>query len=130
MPLTVNALADLVSGLKDVISEPSRTLVCRRVVTLIAKALKDTDPVNFEHWITKGRFQFARNCELTADERWVPENLHIEKTTLATFCDKWISVEAFRLRNNPDADWRPITPEQNALRVTMIKELREIAKNT
>jgi hypothetical protein len=128
MPLTVNALADLVSGLKDIISEPSRTLVCRRVVTLIAKALKDTDPINFEHWITKGRFQFARNCELTADERWVPEDLHIEKTALATFCDKWLSVEAFRLRNNPDANLRPITPEQNALRVTMIEELREIAR--
>lgn len=128
MPLTVNTLADFVSGLKGIVPEPSRTLICRRVTCLIANALKDVDPENYKHWIEKGRFQFARHCELTAIDRWVPDDLHIEATDLALFCDKWMHVEAFRLRNDPDADWRPISPEQNALRVTMIEELREIAR--
>jgi hypothetical protein len=57
----------------------------------------------------------------------VPDDLYIEPTKLAEFCDKWMSVNLFKLRNDPSAEWRTITPEQNSLRVTMVEELKELA---
>ncbi|MHC4117575.1 MAG: hypothetical protein ACYSWO_08720 [Planctomycetota bacterium] len=42
------------------------------------------------------------------------------------WADKWLRVEQFRPRGDKGAAFRPITPEQNALRVTMITDLRNL----
>ncbi len=128
MPLNVKMLAEFVADLQGIVPEPSRTLICRRLSALIATTLKKDDPDKYRRWLEHDRLVFARECELTCEDRWVPDDLHVEATELARFCDKWMSVEAFRLKNDPNADWQPISPEQNALRVTMINELKALAK--
>lgn len=117
-------LIDFVIGLKGIVPEPSRHVIARRLARLIGSIL--TNEPDRQHWYSQGLVQFVRSCELTGDDRWVPDDLHVEATELAKFCDKWMSISAYKEKNSSE-DWRPISPEQNALRVTMIDELRTLA---
>jgi hypothetical protein len=128
--LNIKTLAHFVADLKGVAPEPSRTVICRKLTALISESIKNSDQKLYSYWLEKGRLIFSRECNLTCEDRWVPDDLHVEATQLALFCNKWMSVEAFRLRSDPDEGWRPITPEQNALRVTMIEELKSLAEKT
>jgi hypothetical protein len=128
--LSINTLVEFIKGLEGVISEPARSEVAHRLAALISDMLKDADNRNYKQWIAEDRLRFLRHCEVVNLERWVPDDLHIAPTDLAEFCNRWLSCNLFKLRNDPAAEWRPITPEQNSLRVTMVEELKEIAKNT
>ena len=127
MPISTQDLANFVVALKGIVPEPSRTLICRRLLAIITKALGE------EPALADGIKAFAKafraKCQLSDVDRWVPDDLHVEATKLSLFCDKWMSVEAFKPKDDPSAEWQPITPEQNALRVTMIKELKDLAKD-
>jgi len=129
MTLSTKRLAEFVANLKGIVPEPARTLMCHRLVGIIANTLYKANPEAYRNWLGGGRIIFVQECYLTTNlDRWVSDDLHVEATKLALFCDKWMSVEAFRLKNEPDAEWQPITPDQNALRFTMIEELKELAK--
>jgi hypothetical protein len=116
-------LAEFVAELKGDISEPGRTLIARRLANLVGTSLQGTP--EYQVWLKEGCKTFFAYCELTCPERWVPDNLKISETQLAAFCNKWMSVSQFRLK---DEEWRTITPELNGLRVTMIEELKSLAK--
>lgn len=121
--LTQQHLIDFVIGLKGIVPEPARHVIARRLARLIGTIL--TNEPDRKHWYTLGMVQFVRRCELEGDDRWVPDDLHIEATELAKFCDKWMSVSAYRLTD--EDEWKPISPEQNGLRVTMVNELKALA---
>lgn len=123
---SIKTLVEFIKDLEGVISEPIRSEIAHRMAALIADTLKNSDKKNYHQWIAEDKFRFLRHCELVNLECWVPDQLHIAPTELAEFCNKWSSCNLFKLRNNPSAEWRPITPEQNSLRVTMIKELQTL----
>jgi hypothetical protein len=116
-------LAEFVSELKGDISEPSRTLIARRLANLLGTLLQGTP--EYQMWLTTGCKAFFAHCELTCPERWVSDNLEVSETSLSAFCNKWMSVSQFRLKGE---EWQTITPELNGLRVTMIEELKSLAK--
>jgi hypothetical protein len=121
---TLANLAELVSDLKGDISEPGRTLLAKRLANLIGSSVQDS-PENYTHWIKSGNRAFFAACNLTCPERWVPDNLRVSETALSAFCNKWMSVSEFRLKDIQE--WQNITPELNGLRVTMIEELRKLS---
>ncbi len=124
--LSVKNLIDFVLRLRGIISEPARSEVAHILANeVIEAAVRDT--VFHGQWVTQDRLRFMRECELINPEKWVPDSLHVEQTKLAEFCNKWMSVDLFKLRNDPSAEWRPINPEMNSLRVTMIEELKSLA---
>jgi hypothetical protein len=77
-------------------------------------------------WLSRDKGRFMRECEIRGGLQAVPDNLEVEATDLSRFCDFWLTVSAFR--TEPDKPWRPITPEMNSVRVTMVKQLRAIAE--
>jgi hypothetical protein len=119
--LSLTTLIDFIKNLRGVLAEPERSEIAHRLANLVSDAIRDTD--NYKTWIERDRYQFLRACEIVNLERWVPDTLHVEPTKLAEFCNRWLVCNRFRLHNTPSAEWRPITPEQNALRVTMVEEL-------
>jgi len=122
--LTLASMSEFIVDLKNDISEPSRTLIARRLANLLGASLKAT-PELYRHWIKSGCKVFFAHCELTCPERWVPDNLKVSESVLAAFCNKWMSVAQFRLQGTET--WQTITPELNGLRVTMIEELKELS---
>jgi hypothetical protein len=116
-------LAEFVAELKGDISEPSRTLIARRLANLLGTSLQGTP--EYQMWLKEGCKAFFAHCELTCPERWVSDNLEVSETSLSAFCNKWMSVSQFRLKNE---EWQTMTPELNGLRVTMIEELKSLAK--
>jgi hypothetical protein len=127
--LSVNTLIEFIKELRGTISEPARSEVAHRLGNLISDILKVDKPDTYNTWIIKDRLKFFRACELINPEKWVPDELHVETTKLAEFCNRWLACNLFKLRNDPTAEWRPITPEQNSLRVTMIEELQALDKD-
>jgi hypothetical protein len=122
--LNLNLLVDFIKGLRDLVAEPARSEIAHRLVDLISDVLKNSDQEKYRKWIAEDKLRFLRHCELVNLERWVPDGLAVQPTDLAAFCNRWLSCNLFKLRNDPSAEWRPITPEQNSLRVTMIEELQ------
>jgi tRNA A37 N6-isopentenylltransferase MiaA len=125
--LNILVLVDFIKGLKTLISEASRSEIAHRMTDLISNLLKDSNPEAYHKWIAEDKLKFLRHCELVNLARYVPDDLYVEPTKLAEFCDRWMSVNLFKLKDDHTSEWRPITPEQNSLRVTMIDELRELA---
>jgi hypothetical protein len=119
-------MAEFIIDLKNDISEPSRTLIARRLASLLGTSLKP-QPESYRNWIKSGCKVFFARCELTCPERWVSDNLKVSESALAAFCNKWMSVAQFRLQGTET--WQTITPELNGLRVTMIEELKELSDN-
>jgi hypothetical protein len=123
--ITLAHVAEFVNELKGDVSEPTRTLIAKRLANLLSTALQ-SDPENYKLWINQGCKTFYARCELTYPERWVNDNLSVSETALSAFCNKWMSVEQFKLK---DADeWQFVTPELNGLRATMIEELLALSK--
>ncbi len=121
--LTQKHLIEFVVGLKGIVPEPSRHVIARRLARLIGTIL--TNEPDRKHWYTVGMNQFVRHCELEGEYRWVDDELQIEATELAKFCNKWLQVSDYRTEGSEE--WKPISPEQNGLRVTMVNELKAIA---
>jgi hypothetical protein len=125
---TLANLAELVTDLKGEITEPGRTLLAKRLANLIGSSLQQcTDPTNYAHWTKTGCRAFFAHCQLTCPEKWVPDQMKVNPTALSEFCNKWMSVAQFKLRDA--TEWQAVTPELNGLRVTMIEELLTMSKN-
>lgn len=124
--LTLANIAEFVVELKGDVSEPSRTLIARRLANLLGTALQ-SNPENYKHWCKDGCKIFFAKCELTSPGRWVDDNLTVSETALAAFCNKWMNVVKFKLKDSEE--WKDVTPELNGLRVTMIEELLDLSKS-
>jgi len=118
-------LASFFADLKDVVSEPVRATIVRRFCRVMADKLQAQNKEALRYWLSRDQGRFIRECEIKDGLCAVPDDLEVTATALAKFCDHWISVSVFR--TGTDSPWRPITPEMNSIRVTMIKQLRDIA---
>lgn len=120
-------LATFFCDLEGLVSEPVRATIVRRFCCLMADKLKHNgDEDAYRLWLSRDRGRFMRECAIKDGFQAVPDNLEIGPTDLSRFCDFWLKVSSFR--TDPDKPWRPITPEMNSVRVTMIKQLRDIAE--
>jgi ethanolamine utilization protein EutA (predicted chaperonin) len=124
---TINTLMDFVKELRGLVAEPLRVEIAHRVADLISNAIQNTNEETYRQWIFQDRIKFLRHCELVNIDRWVDDSMYIHPTKLSEFCNKWMDVNMFKLHNDPSAEWRPITPEQNSLRVTMIEDLKTLS---
>lgn len=113
-------LRDLILGLKGEIPEGARYKVATKIADLFGQHL--IDPEVRKQWVYSERNRFISDCKF--DTR-VPDELWVEPTEIQKFCAKWLSATSFKYSD--ESEWRPITPEQNALRMTMIKELVELS---
>jgi hypothetical protein len=113
----------IVRSFHRLIPEPSRAVVAQAFSDLIGRLLETENPAGYKTWLGCERNRFYSDCYLTDPTKWVPEDLKVESTELADFCQKWMNVSEFKLRNEETAEFRPITPEMNSLRVTMLQEL-------
>ncbi|MFA5344718.1 MAG: hypothetical protein WC315_00350 [Candidatus Omnitrophota bacterium] len=126
--LSIGMLVEFIKDLRGIVPEPARSEIAHRLGDLISNVLRNADNDNYRRWVSEDRLRFLRHCELVNLDRWVPDDLYIEPTVLAEFCNRWMSCNLFKIRNDPSAEWKPITPEMNGLRVTMIEELRSLDK--
>jgi hypothetical protein len=116
-------LRDVILDLKGVIPEPYRLILARRLAVLIGQRLSGDD---HRQWLKSEGLRFMRNCDFTDPKHWVPDDIRIEPTKLAQFCQKWMTVSAFKFPEEGEDKYRPITPEQNGLRVAMLQELKTL----
>lgn len=119
----MRSITDVILSLQGVVSEPVRCLIARRFAASIHRALPNDDAkVRF---IDKGLPYFLRLCKVEDGDPYVPDDLDVEATELARFCDRWMTVQAFR---EPGVEkWTPISSEMNSLRYTMIAELQALS---
>lgn len=118
-------IAGFFRDLKGLIAEAVRAEIVRRFCRVMADKLREGDNQEaYRQWLNRDQNRFLRECEIT--DLAVPENLDVEVTELSKFCDLWLKIEQFR--TGPDAPWRPITPDMNSIRVTMVNQLQAIAR--
>jgi hypothetical protein len=117
-------MSTFVANLRGVVSEPSRTLIAKRLATIIGESF------NLQEfkvlWATRACPTFLEQCQLTCPERWVDDSLAVSETDLAAFCNKWMQVSHFKLADSDE--YQVMTPELNGLRYTMVEELKSLAK--
>lgn len=117
-------ITDVILSLRDIVSEPVRCLIARRFAATIHRAITDEDAQ--KRFLEIGMPHFLRVCEVQDGNPFVPDDLNVEVTELARFCDRWMTVQAFR---EPGAEnWTPISAEMNSLRCTMVAELQALAE--
>ncbi|MHC4188397.1 MAG: hypothetical protein ACYSUB_01755 [Planctomycetota bacterium] len=120
----MQSLSNVIVSLQGIVSEPVRCLIARRFAATIHNAIEDEDAK--KRFLDVGLPHFLQACEVQDGDPYVPDDLDVEATELARFCDRWMSVQAFR---EPGVEeWTPITPDMNALRSTMVAELQALAE--
>ena len=111
-------LVNMVLGLKDIVSEPVRCEIARRVSSAIMSSIGD-DAL----WRDQGNLIFLKKCRVESGSPVVPDDINVEATKLALFIDKWATVQLYR---EPDGEWKPISPEMRNAITTMIEEIKEL----
>lgn len=120
----MQSITDVILSLRDVVSEPVRCLIARRFAGAILRAI--TDDEARERFLEAGMPHFLQLCEVQDGDPIVPDDLNVEATELARFCNRWITVQAFREPGTKE--WKPITADMNALRCTMVAELQALSE--
>lgn len=109
--------------LKGLVSEVTRAVIVRRFCNLMTSTLSTEGKNPRKLWIERDQGRFIRETGITDV---IPKIPNVSVDAVNRWADKWLHVDAFRLKGDDDADFRPITPEQNALRVTMIQDLKNM----
>lgn len=119
-------LATFFLDLKGLVSETVRAVIVRRFCRLMASTLADDmEESPRKLWIKRDQTRFIQECQINDA---IPKIPNVSVGAVNTWADKWMHVNRFRLKDGK-ATWRSITPEQNALRVTMIQDLRNLMKS-
>jgi len=114
---------DVINSLKGVVSEPVRCLIARRFASMLYDAISEESIK--KQFLSSGLVNFLKACNVKDGNPIVPDNMDVEATELARFCDRWLAIQEFRPVGGKE--WSPITAGMNSLRVTMVAELQEIA---
>lgn len=117
-------LTSVILSLRGIVSEPVRCLIARRFAAAIHRAIVDENAK--KRFLEKGVRDFLYLCEVKDGDPYVPDDLNVEATELARFCDRWMTIKAFREAG--EKNWTPISAEMNSLRYTMIAELQTLAE--
>ncbi len=116
-------MATFFADLKGLVSEVTRAIIVRRFCNLMTSALSTDGKNQRKLWLTRDQGRFIRETGITDA---IPKIPNVSVAAVNEWADKWLHVDAFRLKGSDDATFRPITPEQNALRVTMIQDLKNM----
>ena len=124
--MNVFNVANLLVKAKRYVPESARTKLCYMFADLFGSEIKKTgDDWSYDNWRQNGVVGFLHRCEIgKAPLATVVADLRVRESLLSEFCNKWMNVTQFR---TPGGDWMPITSDMNSLRVTMVKELEELA---
>lgn len=124
--MNVFNVADLLVKAKRYVPESARTKLCYMFADLFGSELKSkNDEWSFASWQQGGAAGFLRRCEVgEAPLAAVSADICVQESLLSEFCNKWMNVTQFRALGG---EWMPITSDMNSLRVTMVKELEELA---
>lgn len=115
-------LAEYFADLDTVLSQPTRAAIVRRFCHLATQKLKESgDPEAYRNWLSGGKARFVRDCGIKEGLQAIAANLALSPTALSDYCTRWL--EATQYKADSDADWRTFTPEQNHLRVAMLRQL-------
>lgn len=121
-------LSDISTIIKSMVNrmpESSRTLLAHKFVHTLGQNLPDKAR---ERWVDSGGVsKFFDDCGLESGLPWVEHNISLHDSELATFINRWMNVESFR--RSEDDEYTPVTPDMNSIRVTMVEELKTLAKN-
>jgi hypothetical protein len=119
-------IARLLVKVKRFVPESARTRLCYMIADLIGNDIKKAgNEGSCADWQQYGARAFLQRCEVgDAPPAAVPANMCVRESLLSEFCNKWMNVTQFRA---PGGEWMPVTSDMNSLRVTMVKELEEIA---
>lgn len=120
----MQSITNVILSLRDIVSEPVRCLIARRFAAAILHAI--TDDEARKRFLEVGMPYFLSLCEVQDGNPIVPDDLNVEATELARFCDRWMTVQAFREPGTEE--WTPITTEMNALRAMMVAELQALSE--
>jgi hypothetical protein len=121
--LSMGGEAAFFADLKGLVSETTRAVIVRRYCKLLYNLVQDRGPVASQLWLSRDQSRFIRESGITDSIPKIPD---VSVSAVNEWADKWLHVDAFRLKGDSDASWRAITPEQNALRVTMIHDLKNM----
>lgn len=116
-------LATFFADLKGLVSEVTRAVIVRRFCNLMTSTLSTEGENPRKLWLKRDQSRFIRETEITDV---IPKIPNVSVAVVNEWADKWMHVDAFRLKGREGAAWRTITPEQNALRVTMIQDLKNM----
>ncbi len=121
--LDIRTITHVIQSLRGLVSEPVRCLIARRFALSIHAAITDKD--------AKKRFgeigvpYFLKACGVQDCIPFVKDDLDVETTELAHFCNRWMTVQAFR---EPGVEkWIPFTANMHSLRSTMVAELKALS---
>jgi hypothetical protein len=117
-------LANIVLSLRDIVNEPVRCLIARRFAAAIQHSITDENVQ--KRFLDVGIPYFLRLCEVEDGNPFVPDDLHVEATELARFCNRWMTIQSFR--DPGEEAWQPITSDMNSLRCTMVAELQALSE--
>jgi hypothetical protein len=119
----MQSITNVILSLRGIVSEPVRCLIARRFASAIHRAIADED--GRKRFLERGMADFLYLCKVKDGNPVVPDDLNVEATDLARFCDRWMTVQAFR---EPGVrGWSGITPEMNSIRCVMVNELQALA---
>lgn len=120
--MKLETVAKVVRDLRGAIPESFRTLVAHRMVNGFLNSLPNTArSADADGKVTEA---FNRECNVKADLPFVNYNLQLSDSDLATFCNRWMTIEKYK---DEDGQWKPFTAEMNSVRYTMVKELERMA---
>lgn len=121
--MNVQALVDMVHGMKGLMPESSRAVLAQRVLGAIYESMS---PHQRKAWQTgRSTERFIQSCQLESPLPVAPPDMKIEDSALAQFCNRWINVVEFK---DSEGVFRPLTPEMHSIRYTMIQELLKLCQ--
>jgi len=116
-------IATYFADLEGLVSESIRVMLVRRFCQMMATKVQNTDSAAYRQWLSRDQRRFVQECAITDTFPRVPV---ASVSQVERWANKWLHAETFKVRGNPDMPSRAITPEQNALRVTMLHDLKNM----
>lgn len=122
--MKLKTVAAAIRELKGAMPESFRTLVAHRLFNAFVNSLPYTDR-NTENEATMAE-AFHTAAGINSDLPFVSHDLQIHDSDLATFCNRWMSIEKYK---NESQEWKPFTSDMNSVRYTMVKELQKMGQD-
>ena len=124
--MNVQQIAQVLVNTKNFIPEAARSQLCFMFMHMIGDCIQETNDDLWENWRAEGAKAFLASCKVESIPAVVAPDIRVKESLLSEFCNKWMNVTQFREHGSDE--WVPMTPDMNSVRVTMVEELKELAK--
>lgn len=126
--MNVQNIANVLVDAKKYVPEPARVRLCFMFMHMIGDCIQEASAEAFKNWKDLGSKAFLQACQIESIPATVATDLRVKESLLSEYCNKWLNVTQFRASETEE--WSPITSDMNSLRVTMVKELEELAQKS